>query len=124
MKIILWLSILLSTSYASAQINWDELEVGPKYHLAFDLNFDNGATLKVDTPLVLQEVISLQAPVIYFSFRNIACTDPTLTAELILFNPEPDDKVYDKSVGVQLEKDCVVGVYVETRFYYNKSLLR
>lgn len=124
MKLVLWILVLLSTSSAFASLNWDDLEVGPKYHLAFDLTFDNGAELKIDTPLILQEAISFQAPIIYFAFKNIACKDPKLTADLILFNPEPDDHIHDKSVGVQLEEDCIVGVYIEPRFYYNKSLLR
>lgn len=124
MKLVLLFSILFATSNSYAQLNWDDLEVGPKYHLAFDLTFDNGVELKADTPLILQEAISFQAPVIYFAFKNIACTDTNLTADMILFNPEPDDHVHDKSVGVELDKDCTVGVYIEPRFYYNKSLLR
>lgn len=124
MKFILSIAVLFLSANAQAGLNWDDLEVGPKYHLAFDLKFDNGAELNVDTPLILQEAISFQAPVIYFAFKNIACKDPNLTAEMILFNPEPDDHAHDKSVGIELEKDCIVGVYIEPRFYYNKSLLR
>jgi hypothetical protein len=124
MKFIFTIALLFFTATAQAQLNWDDLEVGPKYHLAFDLQFDNGVQLKTDTPLVLLEAISFQAPVIYFAFKNLSCTDPNLAAEMILFNPEPDDHVHDKSVGVELDKDCIVGVYIEPRFYYNKSLLR
>lgn len=124
MKFVLPIIFLLFTVNAQAGLNWDDLEVGPKYHLAFDLKFDNGLELKTDTPLILKEAISFQAPVIYFAFQNLACKDPNLTAEMILFNPEPEDHVHDKSVGVELDKDCVVGVYIEPRFYYNKSLLR
>jgi hypothetical protein len=124
MRFILATAFLFLGVKAQAGLNWDDLEVGPKYHLAFDLKFDNGVELLTDSPLVLQEAISFQAPVMYFAFKMLDCRNPNLTADMILFNPEPDDQTHDKSVGVELDRDCIVGVYIEPRFYYNKSLLR
>ena len=121
---VLVLAQLVSFTAWSAVLDWSDLEVGPKYHLNADIQFENGYILKKDTPLVLQEAIAMQAPIIYLAFRNIICTDPTLTADLSLFNPEPDDLDNNKSVGVLLDTDCILGVYVEPRFYYNKSFLR
>ena len=122
--LIVWMFLfapLLST--ASELKNWNDLEPAIKYHTKFSVKFENGIELSADTPLVLTEIYAGQSPVMYFEFYNLYCKDPNVTAEMVLVNPEPEDLTDDKSVGVLLDKDCKVGVYVEPRHYYNRSLL-
>ena len=59
----------------------------------------------------------------YFQIHLSECKNPELTAEMILINPSPMDNSRDRSVGIELNQDCNVGVYVEPIDYYSSSLL-
>ena len=114
-------STLASTAASANVLNWGDLDMDQKYTLTADVVFDNQLTLHKGDAFVVDEK-GAGSGFVYISFKNLMCTDPTLKAEMILFNPEPEDTVNDKSVGVEMYEDCEVSVYVETQYYYSKSM--
>lgn len=124
-KIILLLSFVLSTSAWANILNWDELEPNTKYTVAYDIPFDENLTLKADSPLYFQEAMDLGGvPVMLFIFQNPNCVDPDFYSEMALFNPEPEDTQNDKSIGIGFSKECTVDIYIEPKFYYNRSIFK
>jgi hypothetical protein len=123
MKLFLMLSLVFSSAMVLAQpLNWDEIEFSKKYQLTSDIQFSDTVKLNKGDVLVLDDNGQGEAPVIYFSFKNLSCNDAALKAEMVLFNPEPEDQDHDKSIGVEMYEDCYVSMYVEPQFYYNSSV--
>lgn len=124
-KIILLFSFVFSTTVLADVLTWDELEPATKYSVAYDIPFDENLTLKADSPLYFQEVSDLgNVPVMLFTFLDPNCTNPEFESDMTLFNPEPEDTVHNKEIGVQYSKKCYVDIYVEPKFYYNKSIFK
>lgn len=123
-KILLLFSFLVSTTALADVHTWDELEMNHKYHVAYDIPFDENLTLKADSPLYYKDLIAGGIPVMVFSFVDPNCTNPDFESEIALFNPEPEDTVHDKSIGIQYSKDCVIDIFVEPQYYYNKSIFK
>lgn len=123
-KFILLFSFLFSTTVWADVYTWDELEPKQKYSVAYDIPFDESLTLKADSPLYFQEIITGQVPVMIFSFHDPHCTNPDFESEMTLFNPEPEDTTRDKTIGVQFSKECLVDIYIEPQYFYDKSIFR
>lgn len=121
-NLIAVLFCLVSTSALAETLSWGDLEAGPKYILNADIPFENGMVLKKGDAFALDDMGQGNAPVVYLTFKNLSCTDPSLTAEMVLFNPEPNDTAHDKSIGVEMYEDCYVSMYVEPQFFYNISV--
>lgn len=122
MKFLILTLTVLASGFAHADVlNWGDLDMDQKYTLTTDIVFDNHLVLHKGDAFVVDDKGSGEG-FVYISFKNLMCTDAKLKAELILFNPEPEDTVNDKSVGVEMFEDCEVSVYVETQYYYNKSM--
>lgn len=113
MKSALILSVLL---------NWNDIELNQKVNLNSDIVFNEKIKLNKGDAFSLEDTMAFQAPVMYFSFKNLNCVDPGLKADMVLFNPEPDDIDHDKSIGVEIEPNCYVGIYIEPKYYYNISV--
>lgn len=115
--------IFVASSAFSKTLNWSELDFDTAYTLNSDIEFTDKVKLNKGDVLSFEDRGQGDAPVIYFSFINASCIDAKLTAEMVLFNPEPQDHMNDKSIGVQLVEGCRVWMYVEPQFYYNISVL-
>lgn len=124
-KFILLFSFLFSTTAWANVYNWNELEPNQKYSVANDIPFDENLTLKADSPLIFQDVTDLgNVPVLLFTFVDPNCTNPEFESEMVLFNPEPEDTVHNKEIGIQYSKECMVDIFIEPQYYYNKSIFK
>lgn len=122
-KILLLLTFLFSTTALAKAYTWDELEMDGKYHVAYDIPINENLTLKADSPLYYKDLIAGGIiPIMVFSFFDPSCVNPDFESDLTLFNPEPEDTVHDKSIGIQYSKECVINIFVEPRLYYEKSI--
>ena len=113
---------MLTAILVAGFLQWNDLEPANKYILTSDIQISEGVKLSKGDAFTFEDSYSDEAPVIYFVFKNLMCTDSSLKSEMVLFNPEPEDQAHDKSIGVELEENCLVGIYVEPQFYYNKSV--
>ena len=104
------------------QLPWGDLDVGTKYHLIADIAYPDGIVLPKDSGLLLTEVQG-GIGIVNFIFQNLTCTDYKIKAEMVMFNPDPADKVHDKSVGIELLENCVVSMWVEGRYFYDIGAL-
>lgn len=111
----------LSTASSSESLNWTDLEVGQKYELNFDIQLSDFLVISKGYGFIFEQSMSGGA-FVYLRFLNLQCSDPTIETELILFNPEPEDTVNDKSIGLSHEDECKLAVYVETQFIADRSL--
>ncbi len=124
-KIILLFIFVFSTTVLADVLTWDELEPETKYSVAYDIPFDENLTLKTDSPLYFKEVTDLgNVPVMLFTFLDPNCTNPEFESEMVLFNPEPEDTIHNKEIGVQYSKECYVDIYIEPQYYYDKSIFK
>lgn len=110
-----------STVWADV-LNWNDLEEGNKYSVATDIPFTENLTWKADSPVYFEEVYTGMAPVLVFTFKDANCTDPEFELEQVLFNPEPEDTVHNKEIGIQFSKECNITIFVEPQYYYDKSI--
>jgi hypothetical protein len=62
------------------------------------------------------------APVIYLQFHSIKCLDPDQKSDMILINPSPEDTSRNRSIALELEEGCNLGLYLEPQDYYTRSL--
>lgn len=122
MKFLIVLFFIFFTQFIFAEtLNWDDLETGRKFTLVTDIKFPEGASLSKGDALVVEDIGGGMG-LIWMTFSNLMCQDPSMTTEMVLVNPEPDDFQDDKSVSVKLDENCQVNIYLEMRHYYNKSL--
>ena len=123
MKLIFALMMLFTSLVLSAQtLEWGDLEMYQKYTLRSEIKFDSGLTFKPGATFEMFDAHSEGAPIIYMQFHFDGCTDPYHTEDVILVNPSPEDTTRDRSIGVQLEEGCNLGVFVEPADYYSPSI--
>jgi hypothetical protein len=123
---ILAFSIFLSfqtLSYAK-NLDWNEIELYNRYSLNYPISFLGTIEFKVGDRF---EVLSANAdggPVLYYQFHFIDCKNPTIEAEMILINHNPADTSRDRSIGVELERGCNLGIYLEPLDMYSSSIFK
>lgn len=116
--------LLAAVSVQAEIIQWNDIEIGPKYELSFDIPVSNEITLQKDHPFILEDVFFSSLPLVHFTFKDLLCTDMERQTELELFNPEPENTIEDKSIGVTLHAGCLFEVIVESKYYYGPSVLK
>ena len=120
-KLILLLSLVLSTSLFAGSVEWSDMEIENQYVLKQDVAFENGITFKAGEHFIMADLLAGEIPVMYFEMYYTGCTDYGATADLILVNiPQPDRK--DVVIGAQLYEGCNLGIYIEPKDYYSQSL--
>ena len=127
MRIFLVLLSLLAAGNTKAQTkapNWNDLEIDSAYHVAADIKLEDGTIIPAGRVLVLLDVASLDVPALALRFKDTACTNMDLKTPMSLFNPTPNDTSDNNSVGVEYETNCEVGVYVETKDFYDQSIFQ
>jgi hypothetical protein len=102
-------------------LEWGDLETNSRYLLNKKITFPGIAVFNIGDKFDVLDTISEDGPVIYYQMHLVDCKNPDLTAEMILVNPSPND-TRDRSVGVQLEAGCNLGIYLEPRDFYSPSL--
>lgn len=127
MKALIFAVVLSVAGLARAAdvqaLSWGDLENGQKYELLSDIQLSDALTLHKGDGFEFADIAD-GSGFIWLSFKNLQCENAQLKTEMILFNPEPEDQQNDKSIGLLQEEDCMVSVYVETRFFYNKSIFK
>lgn len=123
MKLIYFLTTFFATfGVWAAPLTWSDLDAGHLYHSAFKIEMADGVLIHPEQELLLLEKYSLGTPLVFFKFRDMKCVDLSLKTELILFNPDPYT-ADDSSVGMSYETNCEIDVYVETKDYYDMSIV-
>jgi hypothetical protein len=127
MKALFFAMILAATTWLQAAefqpLNWGDLENGQKYELLSDIQLSDTVSLHKGEGFEFADIAD-GSGFIWLSFKNLQCADVQLKTEMILFNPEPEDQQNDKSIGLLQDENCMLSVYVETRFFYNKSIFK
>lgn len=123
-KWIIVAALVLGPGIANAEtLAWSDLEEGPvKYSLIADLPLSPSVTLFKNHPFVLEQVFFSSLPLVHFTMRDLLCADPSLSTELELYNPEPENPDEDKSIGVQMHAGCLLEIIVESKYYYGRSI--
>lgn len=116
--------IMMSVLAKADSLMWNDLEIGPKYEFVMSVPVSPEVTFEKDHPFVLEEVFFSSLPLVHFTFKDLLCTDMQRQSELELFNPEPENPVEDKSIGVLLHPNCLLEVIVESKYYYGHSILK
>lgn len=107
-------------SWSVELLNWNDLEVDGKYHLGQEIIFEKEQiSIPQGSPLLLNDVIGGELPVLLLTFKNLLCTNEELQTEMVLHLLDPNDR--DSAIGVVLETGCTVNMYVEPRHYFGKS---
>ena len=125
MKKLKYLSIFfvctLSQFAFASPLEWNDLGMAKTYSLRQEINFQGKIIIPAGEKFEMQDYIS-QDFFSYFEMHALECDDPTLTSEMILVTPEASDQSSDQSVGVKIQEDCNIGVWVETKDLNSPSL--
>ncbi|GEM_PF-1431350 len=98
-------------------LTWDDLELYNVYSLATNITYTDargGVILfPAGSPFRFNQLIPLpQIRSIYFEFIHQKCPTPKLKLDVFIF----------ENLGITLDPECVMGVYLEARDYYTTSL--
>ena len=110
-KLLFSIAILFFGFNAFSQKAWTDLELNQTYELKFNVPVDEKISLEKGQAFRLDYFESGQY-VFYYSFKNLSCTDGSLTSEMALFH----------GIGIELEFGCYVGVYIEPKNYDDDSI--
>lgn len=115
MKTII-LSIILFSNQLLA-LEWYDFEIEKSYVLKSDIFFEKEEiNLKKGNHFKLFEIISLPMQVSIFQFEVGNCSAPDISTEMIIVDS------FDSRVGVQLQVNCILEIYVELKDYFTESL--
>ncbi len=100
-----------------AALTWDDLELYTVYTLATDITYTDSrgqnVVFKAGSPFRYNDRIPLpEIRSIYFEFIHQNCPTPKLKLDVFIF----------ENLGVTVEPDCVLGLYLEASDYYTPSL--
>lgn len=118
------LSLLFLFSFQAYCLDWYDFDLDQTFILKKDLVFDQTElTLNKGNRFKLYDIISLLINVSLYQFEVEQCPDPNANTEMIIVDPSaPNNELLDASVGVQLQKSCLLEVYVETKDLFSPSL--
>lgn len=105
----------------SAQLDWSDIEAYNQYKLSQTITFPGIAEFSVNQKFVTLDIITVDSNLIYYQMHLLDCQNPDLVADMILINPNPEDRSRDHSVGVQLEEGCNLGIWIEPADYFGAS---
>lgn len=122
MKILSALTLMLFFSFTALAKDWVDIEVNGHYVLNQTISFPGIAEFHAGDKFEATDFIAGGVPVVYYEMHSNDCKNPNLEAEMIILNPNPEDTSTDRSVAVDLEKGCILGVWVEIKDLYSKGL--
>ncbi len=85
-KLILLLSLVLSSTVFAGSVEWSDMEMEGQYFLKQDVVFENGISFKAGEQFYMVDLVAGEIPVMYFEMYYAGCTDYAATADLILVN--------------------------------------
>lgn len=113
--------ITTPTLAKTTPLNWAALDSTRDYKLAQEIKFDGIITINAGDSFELKDYAGDNPFFVYYEMRAKNCAQPKLTSEMILITPELSDSD-DRAVGVELDENCTVGVWVELKDLYSPSL--
>lgn len=113
---------LLTMKAYSAALEWGDLDLNNRYILNKEINLDDKIVLHAGDKFDMLDRFGGEVPIIYLQFHSLICQNPDLTSEMVVINPSPEDSSRNRSVAVQLEEGCNIGIFVEPVDYYSNSL--
>jgi hypothetical protein len=116
------ITILICSNLTAATLEWGDLDLYERYTLNQEINFENKVTLKPGDSFDMLDRIGGEIPAIYLQFHSVKCENPDLSSEMILINPNPNDTSTDRTIAVELEEGCNLGLWVEVKDYYSPSI--
>jgi hypothetical protein len=117
----LLLSFITFSTFQVFALDWYEFDLDKTYTLEKEIRFQKeNIILQVGDQFKLRDIIGLSINVSIFQFDVKKCPGPNLITELIIIDPTL--MFNDPSVGVQLQKSCLLEVYVEMKDIFSKSL--
>jgi len=126
-KLILLLFIMFPTiSYSSyvdlENINWINLSkiINERVVLGQSIQFENKLVLNQNTEMIINDYELLPINVAYLNFSILDC-NANQASKMILVLPKNSDQSRNREVGVQLQENCLLEIYVETRDLYSVS---
>ncbi|MGZ3696395.1 MAG: hypothetical protein ACXVBL_19105 [Bdellovibrionota bacterium] len=104
---------------------WTDLNIGDKLLLTEKITLgENGPSFPAGTALQFQSSEPLAipgAPVLYLSLTETKCEHPEWASETQIIVPQGNTE--SNSVGVELERNCRWGIYVEQKDLFQPSFL-
>lgn len=122
---LVFFSLLIQPTYAKISneaLEWPDLEMNHEYELNQMISFPDLIDFKSGEKFEMVDIIAGDIPAVYFQFQQVDCKKPELQAEMIIINPNPEDHSTDRSIAVELEKNCLVGIWVELKDLYSPSV--
>jgi hypothetical protein len=127
MRLLIGLMLLVSTSVFAK--DWSDLELGGSYKLtqSFELKQleRSGSALNVEAgqAVVLKEMVPVAVPgypLYLYIFDYKSCPGPAMKTDQEIIPVKDTSPLVE--VGVELEVNCELNVYLETKDFYSNSL--
>jgi hypothetical protein len=115
--------ILSSMAFAQSA-DWADIEIGKNYVLNQSISFPGVIDFHPGENAEVTDLTVGGVPIIYFEVHFSDCKNPEFESEMILMNPNPEDAGNDRSIGLALEKNCTMGIWVEPKDIYTKSIFK
>lgn len=121
--LIVMLSFICVQSFSFAvAVDWSNVELNGQYSLNQNIVFPGVFEFHKGDHFEVIDFIGGYGPTMYYQVHFENCQDPDQEAELILVKPIPEDVNRDRSVGIQLETGCNLGIFIEPYDYYTPSI--
>lgn len=116
------ITLILSLNFAYAtNLEWGDLELYEQYTLTQPLEFPGLTTIQSGEKFEMQDAFGGEAGLIYLEMHLLNCQNPDLVTEIEIIKPELE---HDRSIGVQLDTGCNLGIWVEGKDYYSQSFFK
>ncbi|MDO9181923.1 MAG: hypothetical protein Q7U04_05925 [Bacteriovorax sp.] len=102
--------------------DWSDIELNQQYRLSLPISFPGIPDFQKGEKIEILDYNAGEGSVIYYLAHYLNCKNPDLEAEMILVNPNPEDRGHDHSVGILLETGCNLGIFIEPTDYFSQSI--
>jgi hypothetical protein len=122
------LSFLVAGSGFAAEVNWQDLRIDDEVGLTQDIELEakDGSIVELDSELKMR-LVDLEGmggglSLVKATFGIDGCADPAMETELMVVLPKRG--AANAEVGVQIEKECRLGIFIETKDYGTPSFFK
>ena len=117
-------TFLMSRVSMARTLDWNEVESVQTYKLNQNISFPGVLELHAGESIVVTDIVTGEFPFIYIQSHLENCQTPNLKADMVLANTSPEDTSRDRSVGLQLDLNCELDIFIEPSDIMTKSLLK
>jgi hypothetical protein len=126
MRLFLVLALMSFSAFAT---DWSDLEVESTYKLSQSIQLKqierSGSLLDIvkGEPLLLKAIVPVSVPgfpLLLYIFDLKSCPGPKMTTDQEIIPVQGTNPLVE--VGVQLDTDCELNMYVEMKDYYSQAL--